>query len=577
MYDFLLQLFDIFRTAIGMRTPEELEREVVQRKKAEKALKRANDELERRVWERTGQLARMNATLKTSEERLQRDITARMQTEEALRHSEEQFRRAIVDAPIPIIMHAEDGEILQISKAWTRLSGYTRADLPNYQTWLKLAYGRDAPRVAAHVKSLFQLQVGIREEEFVITTKSGERRTWVFTNAAPGKFKDGRRFLVGMAMDVTDRRDADRRKDEFLATLAHELRNPLAPISNAIEVMGYQGPLDPQAQWAHAVLQRQVQQMTRLVDDLLDVSRISRGKVELCKQRVELAILVSRAVETTRPLIQERRHELSLALPTEPVWLEVDPTRLEQVLANLINNAAKYTEVGGSIRLSAARESGAVVIRVRDSGIGIAPDKLQHVFDMFVQVDDGKNRAMGGLGIGLSLVRGLVELHGGTVAAASEGAAKGSEFTVQLPLPPARMADQRLERPETVSSPAVVPPCRLLVVDDNVDAAETLAHLLRLQGHDVHVAHDGLAALEQAPVVRPQVAILDIGMPKMDGYEVARRLRGLAGLETLRLVALTGWGNEEDRRRARDAGFDRHLVKPVELSALREVLLELVN
>jgi PAS domain S-box-containing protein len=570
MVDFLMQLLDLFRQALGLRTPAELEREVAERKRAERALKLANDELERRVLERTVQLARMNATLKTSEERLQQDVAARQQTEEALRHSEEQFRRAIVEAPIPVIMHAEDGEILQISNAWTRLSGYTRADLPNYQRWLELAYGPQAPRVANYVRGLFQLQAGTQEAEFVITTKSGERRTWVFTNSPPGRLQDGRRFLVGMAMDITDRREADRRKDEFLATLAHELRNPLAPIQNAIQVMRRHDLAEPQLAWARDVVARQAQQMTRLVDDLLDVSRISRGKVQLRKERVPLATLVEHAVETAQPLIEERRHRLTLALPATPVWLEVDATRMEQVLANLLNNAAKYTEVGGQIHLSAATEPGTVTIRVRDTGVGIPAEQLHDVFNLFVQIDGGREGAMGGLGIGLSLVRRLVEMHGGTVSAHSAGRFKGSEFVVRLPVPAARGAGPA-QAPRAITP---VPPRRLLVVDDNVDAAQSLAVLLRMEGHEVQVANDGLSALEQAPAFHPQLVILDIGMPQLDGYEVARRLRQMPDFDKVRLVALTGWGSDEDRRRARAAGFDCHLVKPVELSSLRDILAD---
>jgi PAS domain S-box-containing protein len=572
MYDFLMQLWDTARRLCKLHTPEELQGEIARRRKAEQALAAARGELECRVWERTARIARVNASLKDSEERLQHDIVSRMQTEEVLRDSEEQFRRAILDAPIPIIMHAEDGEILQISKAWTRQSGYTREDMPTYGRWLELAYGAEAPKVAAHVSGLFHLRSGTCENEFVITTKTGEQRTWIFTNSAPGKLRDGRRFLVGMAMDVTDRREADRRKDEFLATLAHELRNPLAPIRNAIQIMSLRPLEDPHLRWAHAVVERQVRQMARLVDDLLDVSRISRGKVELRREKVDLATLVNRAVETTRPVIDEHRHQLTVVLPVEQVWLYVDPTRLEQVLANLLNNAAKYTEAGGTIWLTARREPGSVAIRVRDTGIGIAREKLEQVFNMFVQGERGKDRAMGGLGIGLSLVRGLVEMHGGTVTAESAGPGQGSEFTIRLPVLAEAPAEPAKEpRPPSVS----VPPLRLLVVDDNVDAADSLAQLLRLEGHQVQVAHDGSEALAQAHAFNPRLVILDIGMPEMDGYEVARRLRQMPSLDELRLVALTGWGNEEDRRRAREAGFDRHLVKPVEPSALRAVLGEL--
>lgn len=367
-------------------------------------------------------------------------------------------------------------------------------------------------------------------------------------------------------------READRRKDEFLATLAHELRNPLAPVRNAVHLLRLKSPDDPQILWARDVIERQVQQMSRLVDDLLDVSRISRGKVELRKQSIDLARVVADAIEATRPLIEQRRHRLTVALPDEPILLLADPTRLEQVLANLLNNAAKYTEPGGEISLSAERQGDDALVRVRDTGAGIAHEHLDSVFDMFVQIGERGTQTPGGLGIGLSLVRRLVELHGGTVVAHSEGSGKGSEFVVRLPALPAREPDAPAVAAAPTEAAAAGPARRVLVVDDNIDAAESLALMLRVHGHEVTVAYDGAGAVAAVRAGAPEVVFLDIGLPDRDGYTVARELRSLPGGARLLLIALTGWGQEDDRRRAMEAGFDYHLVKPVEPEAIEELL-----
>ncbi|HLJ92109.1 MAG TPA: PAS domain S-box protein [Gemmataceae bacterium] len=368
-------------------------------------------------------------------------------------------------------------------------------------------------------------------------------------------------------------KDADRRKDEFLATLAHELRNPLAPIRNAVQIIRAKGAPVPELQWARDVIERQVQQMTRLVDDLLDVSRITTGKIELRKERVELATVVNSAVEASRPLIEKWGHELTVELPSEPVYLDADQTRLAQVLLNLLNNAAKYTEQGGRIWLTAEREGESVVIRVKDTGIGIPQEILPRIFEMFTQVDRSLERSQGGLGIGLTLVQSLVEMHGGTVEAHSDGPGKGSEFVVQLPVA-AEIKDRGRDGAagsERVAAPAK---CRILVVDDNQDAADSLAMLLRILGNEVHTAHDGLEAVGAAGVFRPDVVLLDIGLPKLNGYEAGRRIREQQGNGVV-LIALTGWGQEEDRRRSKEAGFDHHMTKPVEFDALQTLLAEL--
>ena len=373
-------------------------------------------------------------------------------------------------------------------------------------------------------------------------------------------------------------RDADRRKDEFLATLAHELRNPLAPIRNSLQILKMPRVNAATVEQTRDIMERQVHHLVRLVDDLLDVSRVMRGKIDLRKEPVELATVIARAVETAQPLIDLQRHQLELSLPSESLLMDADPVRLAQVVGNLLTNSAKYTEANGRIWVTARREGNRAVLNVRDNGIGIAPDMLPHIFELFVQVDHASKNAQGGLGIGLTLVKNLIEMHGGSVEAHSGGLGHGCDFIVRLPL-----AVQ--ERPQTnenedageVQQPARPSGQRLLVVDDNKDAANSFAMLLRLQGHEVRVAHSGPAALEMTKASSPDVVFLDIGMPGMDGYEVARRMRQQPGLEKVVLAALTGWGQQEDRRRSAQAGFDHHLVKPPESKAIESLLADLMR
>jgi signal transduction histidine kinase/ActR/RegA family two-component response regulator len=366
--------------------------------------------------------------------------------------------------------------------------------------------------------------------------------------------------------------EADERKDEFLAMLAHELRNPLAPLRNAVHLLQQPVVDRPLIDRTREMMGRQVQQLGRLVDDLLDLSRIARGKMQLRKEWVDLGQVVQRAAEASRPLVESRQHELTVSLPAPPVRLLADPTRLEQILTNLVNNAARYTPERGRIWLTAAKEDDEIVLRVRDTGIGIPPEMLSRIFGLFTQVERAQERAEGGLGIGLSLVKSLTEMHGGKVEAHSAGPGRGSEFVVRCPLPTEETPASVKTPPE--EAPATERIIRVLLVDDNVDAAESLAMLLRLWGHEVAVAHDGPSALRAAAAHRPEVALLDISLPGMDGYELARRLRPQHGLERTVLVALTGWGQDEDRRRSQEAGFDHHLVKPVDLSDLQELLAQ---
>jgi signal transduction histidine kinase/CheY-like chemotaxis protein len=383
---------------------------------------------------------------------------------------------------------------------------------------------------------------------------------------------------AAMAIDnarlYRDIQEADRRKNEFLAMLAHELRNPLTPIRNAVQVIRLAGPDQPDLNWARDVIDRQVSHLVRLVDDLLDVSRITRGKIRLQMEPVDVASIVERAVETSQPLIDSRRHELIVTVPSKPIWVKGDPARLSQILSNLLNNAAKYTDEGGQVLLTVEKDSGQVVFRVRDSGVGIPPEMLAHVFDLFTQVERSLDRSEGGLGIGLTLVRSLVEMHGGSVQGFSAGPNQGSEFVVRLPVLSDASSRQMSANghPEVSREPAK---CRVLVVDDNTDVANSLAMVLQISGHEVHVTYDGHSALDAADAFNPEIILLDIGLPGMDGYEVAGRLRLRPGLENTLLVALSGYGQTEDQRRSREAGFHHHLVKPVDPERLPELFTSL--
>jgi signal transduction histidine kinase len=379
------------------------------------------------------------------------------------------------------------------------------------------------------------------------------------------------RLVPAIERVVVQNRTERRLRDEFLAVLAHELRNPLAPILNALHIMRLAGNRKNALDEARSIIERQVRQMVRLMDDLLDLSRITRGKIQLRKQPVELAQSIHTAVESSRGAIDSAGHKLSVSLSEEPILLEADPTRLTQMVQNLLDNAVRYTEPGGCISLAATKRGDDAIITVRDNGIGIPAELLPNVFETFAQVDRLHGRAQGGLGIGLSLVRGLARLHGGTVTAHSGGPGQGSEFVIVLPRgqPTAPPAAPILE-PVVPRRPGVAR--RVLVVEDHIDGAQTLETLLKELGHQVMVVHDGGTALKQARAFRPQIAILDIGLPGMDGYQLARQLRKIKELPALLLVAMTGWGGPEDRRKSHDAGFNAHLVKPVELRDLEALL-----
>jgi signal transduction histidine kinase len=423
---------------------------------------------------------------------------------------------------------------------------------------------------------------GYHEQEIVIERPDGARRT-ALAHACPFLDEAGKVIgAVNILVDITERRrtedalrEADRRKSVFLAMLAHELRNPLAPIRNGLQIMRLANPDGAAVSQARAMMERQLGHMVRLIDDLLDLSRITNGKIELRRERMDLAAAVQDAIETTRDLINERGHTLAVTLPPQPVYVDGDRTRLAQVFANLLNNAAKYTENGGRVWLTAERHGSDAVVVVRDTGSGIPAEILPRIFDMFTQADRALERTQGGLGIGLTLVRALVEMHGGRVDAHSPGAGQGCEFVVRLPvlLSPGRRTSPRDGGDGRAHHSA---PYRILVVDDNCDSAISLGLMLEIMGHEIRTAHDGLAAVDAAASFRPDVILLDIGLPKLNGYDACRRIRAQAWAGRTVLIAITGWGQEEDKTLAREAGFNFHMVKPVDPEALEKLLAGLL-
>ena len=496
-----------------------------------------------------------------------------------------------------IVSKTLEGIITSWNAGAERLFGYTPAEAIGQSMTLIIP----AERRTEEVEILRRIRNGERVEHFetVRVAKNGQRLD-VSLTISPVRDRHGR--IVGaskVGRDITAQKraaeeneaaqklltesrdelqrvnaelsEADRRKDEFLAVLAHELRNPLAPIRNAVNYLGLKASPDPALRNARDIIDRQVKHLVRLVDDLLDISRISSGKIGLQKERVSLSLIVTNAVEASRPAIESENHQLTVTLPAEPVYLDADLTRLAQVLQNLLNNAAKYTPPGGKIGLHAEFDGHSVAIRVVDTGIGIPGEMLPRVFDMFTQVDRSIERSTGGLGIGLTLVQRLVELHGGTVEAHSEGHGEGSEFIVRLPA----FLESSAGAAASKSSAKAAGRVRVLIVDDNIDAADTLSEMLGFLGHDVDTAYDGAAAIAAVDAHRPDVVLLDIGLPKVNGYDVARRIRESDPHRRIVLVAVTGWGQDEDRRRSQQAGFDHHLVKPVDLAWL-ERIFELV-
>jgi PAS domain S-box-containing protein len=492
-------------------------------------------------------------------------------------HAEERFRLAVEAAPAGMIMVDRHGTIVLLNALTERLFGYTRDELLGHSIE-QLLPSRFRERHPEYRTSFFvdsrQRPMGAGRELYALRKDGSE--VPVEIGLSPLDTPDGQFVLVAVT-DITDRQqaasallDADRRKDEFLAMLAHELRNPLGAITNAAQLLKQLGPPEGNLRWARDVIDRQAAHLARIVDDLLDVSRISRGQIALRREPVALGAAVALAVETVRPLIETRRQRFSSTVSSgRAIWVNGDATRLAQVIGNLLGNAARYTPQGGAISLTVAREGEEAVVRVRDTGIGIAKDMLARVFDLFVQAERPPDRAPGGLGLGLTLARRLTEMHGGTLHVVSAGPGQGSEFMVRLPI-------LQGEAPiETTAGPVQVYEVvrrRILVVDDNTDSAEALALALGATGHEIRIAADGASALAVAADFKPEVVLLDIGLPGMDGYEAARRFRGEKGSAGIVLVAVTGYGREEDRRRAQDAGFDHHLVKPISPEAILTVI-----
>lgn len=502
------------------------------------------------------------------------DITERKAVEHALTESEERFR-TLADNMSQLAWMAEpNGWIFWYNRRWYE---YTGASLEEMQGWHWTEILKPDERDAIAHKAR-QFWSGGREWEhtFQMRGKDGSY-SWFLTRVTPIYNEEGRLIRwFGTNTDITEQRaaeqalkEASRRKDEFLATLAHELRNPLAPLRNSLEVMRLSSDDPTRVAEARAVMERQLAHMVHLIDDLLDLSRISRGRVTLRQERVSLNAVIQQAVELCRPQMEAARHKLSITTPPEPLYVNADPGRLAQVFANLLGNAAKFTNESGEIWLSVERSEAEVVVRVRDTGIGISADLLDKVFEMFTQ-GDASGQAQDGLGIGLSLVKGLVEMHGGSVEAHSEGHNKGCEFVVRLPAVMEENGERPLEEERSIERSRSH---RILVVDDNRDAATSMATMLELMGHKTRTAHDGLEAIDAAEAFRPDIILLDIGMPKLNGYEAAEKIRQKGWARNVLLVALTGWGQAEDRRLSREAGFDFHLVKPVELAALQKLLV----
>ena len=499
----------------------------------------------------------------------------RRESEQAIRQSEERFRvlfeMMTEGFAIDEIIFDKSGRgcdlrYLEVNPAFERHTGLKRSEIlgrttlelfPDAEPFWFECFGKVASTgIPAH----FQARFGPLDRWFEVSAYRTE----------PGR-------VATVFFDITERKradeaveDANRRKDEFLATLAHELRNPLAPLRNGLQIMQLAGGDRAAVEQARAMMERQLGQMVHLVDDLLDLSRISLGKVVLRTERVELGKVIHQAVETSRPHIDESGHELRVELAPQFIYVDADVTRLAQVISNLLNNAAKYTERGGRITLSALRQRNVAVVTVHDTGVGIPPHMLPRVFDMFTQVDRTIERSRGGLGIGLSIVKSLIELHGGSVEAKSGGHGKGSEFIIRLPVVLSLADEDRNETDQATVAAKLRR--RILVVDDNRDAAVSLAIMLKLFGNETQTAYDGLEALELAANFRPDLVMLDIGMPKLNGYDTAIRIREQPWGKNMILVALTGWGQEEDKRRAFAAGFNFHLVKPIDPATLEKLL-----
>ncbi len=507
--------------------------------------------------------------------KIMRDLTQQKYYEDKLVASEARYRHFLKSNILGAGISHADGRILKANEEYLRIVGYSEQELNAGRAWWSKATPAEYLPLdqAAIAEAVRNGSCTPYEKEYVRHSDGRRIPVQIAFTTVPETADE---FIV-YVIDLTARkqieeelRAANRSKDEFLAMLGHELRNPLAPMFNAVHILrnAKRSEDEALARQSLNMIERQVRHMTRLVDDLLEVARITMGKVDLQPDEVELHPIVNSAVEATKPAMVNRRHQLHLDIAKEPIWLKADAVRIEQMLTNLLNNASKYTEPGGIISLRASREDSTVVIRVTDNGIGIDAATLPRIFEPFVQVDTAHGYSRGGLGVGLTLVRRFAELHGGSVSAFSAGLGTGSEFTVKLPVVDAATNDRRGPNPQDVNRCAV----RVMVVDDNSDAAESLRMLLEIVGHQVLVAHSGPAAVQEAAAWKPEIVLLDIGLPGLDGYQVAEILRRAPATEGVTIVAMTGFGQEGDIARARAAGFDHHMVKPVDPDRLLKLL-----
>jgi PAS domain S-box-containing protein len=544
---------------------------VGQRRRAMEALHQTRDELEMRVSLRTQELEQANRSLR-------QDIVVRTKLEDDLRRSEEKFRLLVGGIrDYAVFMLDPEGRIATWNEGAESIKGYKADEIIGEH------FSRFYPQELIDAKvPQMELEVAARvgrfEDEGWRLRKDG---TAFWANVIISALYDSKHQLRGFAKvtrDMTERRrvvaleESERKMNEFLAMLGHELRNPLAPIRNALDLMRIQSNGDSTHEWARSVIDRQLTQLTRLVDDLLDIGRISSGKIALHREPIEVNAAVQRAIEASRPLADAAGHTLDVRFSPEPLSVDGDLTRLSQAVLNLLTNAIKYTPPSGKIEIDVRREGALAVVRVKDSGIGMSPELIPRVFDLFVQGERSLDRSEGGLGIGLTLVKRLVSLHDGTVSVHSEGPGRGSEFAISLP---ALVQSAAPPKPQPAVAVAVAParrPSRVLIVDDNRDSADTLAALLGTWGHDVRTLYDGPSVIAAVAEFQPKVVLLDIGLPKMNGYEVAAQLRKSGNGRSLILVAFTGYGQDEDRRRVREAGFDYHLVKPLEPVELEKIL-----
>ncbi|MDQ1728089.1 MAG: hypothetical protein QOD33_214 [Pyrinomonadaceae bacterium] len=536
------------------------------------------------------QLREINQALLISSVKQHELADQALQAEAVMRESEERYRALFDSAPMAVFVCDLNGVIqrynTQAAELWGR-EPVCGSERHCGSTKLWLPDGSLLPHTQSPIVEVLRTGVPVYNVEVLIERPDGTRLP-VLVNFAALKNELGEiTGAVTSFIDITERSRLEKqtqeqaealaelhhRKDEFLAMLSHELRNPLSAIFNALHVLRMDETTNPIQRKAKSVIERQVGQMAHLIDDLLEVSRVITGGIQLHQERLDMRGIVDRAVESARPLIDRHKHELTVSLPSDPIWLQGDPTRLEQVIVNLLNNAAKYTDEGGQIRLTTQQQGADIVVRVVDTGIGIAPELLPRIFDLFTQADRTLDRSQGGLGIGLSLVKKLVELHSGTVAVHSAGLGQGSEFIVRLPA--------AFPLFETVAPLELAPQpthtSRVLVIDDNKDAADMLTMMLQMFGHEAQAAYNGQDGLELALQYQPDVVLLDIGLPDMNGYEVAQRLRQRPQTRNMRLIAVTGYGQDSDRKLSEEAGFDHHLVKPVEPQKLQELLATLME